>query len=198
VTIEPLVTDMSAAATTNNGKEDQRPGQSTSSVPGFTLSYVASDPNEAQEVCSQLTTMMLDEDQKLREQRATAATDFLNRELDRVGHDLDELGAKIADFKKQSVGQSAEQYKRLSLDYDATQSFYKDLLANKIESEMRAEMESQQLGEQLRLLGPASQPDSLDFPNRALFAVCGLGVGLVVGIALWLWLWFKRVSQIPA
>lgn len=225
VTLEPLTLGITTVAATNTNKADQRPEQSTPDVPGFTVSYVASDPREAEEVCAQVTSMMVEEDLRLRRELARMTTDFLNRELDRVWRDLEEQEGKLADVKKQGAGRSAESSKgpsldydvarrfnnelrpnkieaepsnRLSLDHEVTLGFYRDLQAEKLDSEIHADMEEQQLSEQLRLVVPASLPDAPDFPNRALFAASGLGVGLVVGIGVWLWLWFKRVSQIPA
>ncbi len=40
----------------------------------------------------------------------------------------------------------------------------------------------------MRLLNPASFPESPSFPNRFLFASGGLGAGLVLGLGLALWL----------
>jgi polysaccharide chain length determinant protein (PEP-CTERM system associated) len=77
-----------------------------------------------------------------------------------------------------------EQYKQLARDYDNTQKHYQDLLADKSKSDMALNMEQQQQGEQMRLMQPASVPDSPSFPNRLFFAAGGLGAGLALGVAL--------------
>jgi uncharacterized protein involved in exopolysaccharide biosynthesis len=87
-----------------------------------------------------------------------------------------------------------EQYKLITRDYDNAQSFYRDLLAKKSSSEMATSMENQQQGEQMRILNPASLPDSPSFPNRPLFAGGGLGAGLALGIILAIWLEFRDKS----
>lgn len=87
-----------------------------------------------------------------------------------------------------------EKYKQLTRDYDTAQKFYADLLAKKSTSEMATDMEKRQQGEQMRLLNPASLPDSPSFPNRLLFAGGGLGAGLVVGLGLALWLEMRDKS----
>jgi len=81
-----------------------------------------------------------------------------------------------------------EQYKALTRDYETAQKFYNDLLAKKSESEMQTDMERRQQGEQMRLLNPASMPDSPSFPVRWMFAAGGAGAGLAIGMGLALWL----------
>ena len=87
-----------------------------------------------------------------------------------------------------------EKYKLLTRDYDTAQKFYVDLLAKKSTSEMATDMERRQQGEQMRLLNPASLPDTPSFPNRLMFAGGGLGAGLVFGLGLALWLELRDKS----
>jgi uncharacterized protein involved in exopolysaccharide biosynthesis len=81
-----------------------------------------------------------------------------------------------------------EQYKLLTRDYDNAQNLYRDLLTKKSSSELAANMESQQQGEQMHVLNPAGLPESPTFPNRLLFAGGGLGAGLALGIGIAIWL----------
>jgi polysaccharide chain length determinant protein (PEP-CTERM system associated) len=80
-----------------------RPGQSD--IPGFYVNYTASNPQEAQQVCTELTSMLLAENLKTREQVAQSTTDFLARQVDLAKHDLDNQDARMAAFKKQYMGQ---------------------------------------------------------------------------------------------
>jgi len=80
-----------------------------------------------------------------------------------------------------------QEYAALARDQDSAQKLYSNLLANRSESEMQSEMERQQVGEQMRVLSPASLPDSPSFPNRLLFAAGGLGAGLGIGVAIAFW-----------
>ena len=80
-----------------------RPGQSD--IPGFYVNYTARNPQEAQQVCTELTSMLLAENLKTREQVAQSTTDFLARQVDLAKHDLDSQDAKMAAFKKQYMGQ---------------------------------------------------------------------------------------------
>jgi len=83
--------------------KQHRPGQND--IPGFYVNYTASNPQEAQQVCTELTSMLLAENLKTREQVAQSTTDFLARQVDLAKHDLDNLDSKLAAFKKQYMGQ---------------------------------------------------------------------------------------------
>ena len=80
-----------------------RPGQGE--VPGFNVKYTAGNPREAQAICAGLTDIMLQENLKEREQVAQSTTDFLSRQVDDAKHNLDDLDARLAAFKKQYLGQ---------------------------------------------------------------------------------------------
>jgi polysaccharide chain length determinant protein (PEP-CTERM system associated) len=84
-----------------------------------------------------------------------------------------------------------EQYKLLTRDYDTAQKFYTDLLSKKSDSTTTTDMEREQLGEQFRLMNPASFPSTPSFPNRLLFTGGGLGAGAALGLAFALWLELK-------
>jgi polysaccharide chain length determinant protein (PEP-CTERM system associated) len=73
-------------------------------LPGFTISFTADDPRQAQQVCSEITSMFIEENLKLREQSATGTTDFLKTQLDDAKKRLDEQDARMADFKRKYMG----------------------------------------------------------------------------------------------
>jgi polysaccharide chain length determinant protein (PEP-CTERM system associated) len=333
----------------------RRPGQGND-YPGFYLNFTANNARDAQLVCSEMTSMLLEENLKSREQVAQGTTEFLARQLAEAKHKLDDQDKKLADFKKQYLGQlpsdaennmkiltglnsqldantvtlnraqqdksfneslltqqlaawksqtstnpqtlqqqlatlqgqlislqarytddhpdvvktkndiaelkkrlnqlnaAAEQgtetsdkvgvtepaeikqlrlqvhqdqeaiaqatraqqvlqdqikmyqgrlalspaveerYKEVTRDYDIAQKFYNDLLAKKSESEMATDMERRQQGEQMRLLNPASLPETPSFPNRLVFAGGGFGAGLTLGLGLALWLELRDKS----
>jgi protein tyrosine kinase modulator len=76
-----------------------------SDVLGFQVGYTASNPRAAQQVCNQLTSMLLEENLKAREQLAQGTTDFLSRQLEESKRNLDEQDAKMAAFKREHFGQ---------------------------------------------------------------------------------------------
>lgn len=74
-------------------------------VPGFVLNYTASNPREAQALCSGLVDIMLQENLKDRANTARSTSDFLARQVDEDKRKLDEQDARLADFKKHYMGQ---------------------------------------------------------------------------------------------
>jgi protein tyrosine kinase modulator len=96
VSITPVVPEIQQA--------QRKRGQGTD-VPGFFISFTADNPRDAQAICSELTSMMLEENLKAREQVAQGTTDFLARQVDEAKHNLDDLDSKLAVFKRQYMGQ---------------------------------------------------------------------------------------------
>src|SRR5712691_8045705 len=97
ITIEPVESDLSVGTTKKKAGH--------SDVPGFYVNFTASNPREAQQVCNELTSMLLEENLKSREQVAQSTTDFLTRQLEDGKRNLDQLDSKLASFKRQYMGQ---------------------------------------------------------------------------------------------
>lgn len=74
-------------------------------IEGFYVSFTAANPRLAQQVCGELTSMFMEENLRLREQRAEGTTSFLGSQLDDAKRDLDEQEGKLADFKRRYIGQ---------------------------------------------------------------------------------------------
>lgn len=101
LSIEPV-----AGGSSSGGKKSsKKPGQSSTDVPGFYVNFTADNPRDAQQICNELTSMLLEENLKAREQVAQGTTDFLTRQLDEAKKNLDDLDSKLAGFKKQYMGQ---------------------------------------------------------------------------------------------
>ena len=82
----------------------RRPGQG-SAVPGFNVNYTASNPREAQAICSDLTAQIVDLNRQSVAAVASGTRDVLSKGLEDAKHNLDDLDGKLASFKKQYVGQ---------------------------------------------------------------------------------------------
>lgn len=72
----------------------------------------------------------------------------------------------------------------LMRDYDTLQKSYNDLLAKKQESQIAANLEQRQIGEQFRLLDQARLPERPVSPDRARYNTMGAVAGLVFGLAI--------------
>ncbi len=101
MSVEPVVTDLLPGGNTPGKK---KPGQG-SPVPGFYVQYTAATAREAQQICNELTSLMLKENYRFIEGTSQGTADFLSKQLDDAKHSLDDLDAKLAAFKKQYVGQ---------------------------------------------------------------------------------------------
>ncbi len=77
-----------------------------------------------------------------------------------------------------------EKFKSGTRDYQTALDFYNDLLEKKTRSEMATDLERRQQGEQFRVIDPANLPEKPSFPDRPLFALAGLGIGLAFGVGL--------------
>jgi polysaccharide chain length determinant protein (PEP-CTERM system associated) len=74
-------------------------------VPGFNVTYTASNPRQAQEICAGLTDIMLNVNFKDRAQVAQSTTEFLGRQADEAKAALDTQDSQLAAFKARYVGQ---------------------------------------------------------------------------------------------
>ncbi|MBZ5628700.1 MAG: lipopolysaccharide biosynthesis protein [Acidobacteriia bacterium] len=79
--------------------------QRTGGLPGFFISFTASAPNLAQQICSEITSMFLAENLKVREQSAEGATNFIKRQLEDAKRGLDQEDAKLAVFQRKYMGE---------------------------------------------------------------------------------------------
>jgi polysaccharide chain length determinant protein (PEP-CTERM system associated) len=77
-------------------------------VPGFTVTVVSDNPRLAQQICTQVTSMFIEESAKTMEQLTTNTTDFITRQLAQAKVKLDEQDSKLATFKRQFMGSLPE------------------------------------------------------------------------------------------
>lgn len=73
-------------------------------IPGFSISFTGSDPRLTQQVCSEILSMFIEENLRLRTNRAEGTTDFMKSQLDLAKKSLDTQDAKLADFKRKYIG----------------------------------------------------------------------------------------------
>jgi polysaccharide chain length determinant protein (PEP-CTERM system associated) len=73
-------------------------------LPGFKVTFKASDPHTAQAVCDQITSMFTARNLQLRSATAEGTTDYLKTEFDQAKQALDDQDAKLAAFQTQHLG----------------------------------------------------------------------------------------------
>jgi polysaccharide chain length determinant protein (PEP-CTERM system associated) len=88
-----------------------------------------------------------------------------------------------------------QQYHQITRDHQRAMDFYNDTVKKTNESEMAADLEQRQQGEQFVIMDPPNLPKEPKFPNRPLFAFGGLGGGLGLGLVL-VWLTEARDKAI--
>jgi polysaccharide chain length determinant protein (PEP-CTERM system associated) len=80
-------------------------GARTGGLPGFYVSFSARDPHLAQQVCSEILSMFMQENLRAREQTAEGTTEFLTTQLQEAKRKLDEQDSKLAAFKQRYINQ---------------------------------------------------------------------------------------------
>ena len=77
---------------------------SSHGLPGFTISVNFDDPHLAQQICSTITSMFMEENLRLRQQQGEQTTLFVAKHLEDAKAKLDEQDAKLASFKRLHLG----------------------------------------------------------------------------------------------
>lgn len=104
-----------------------------SALIAFTVSFEHRYPGTAQKVANELVTLFLDENIRTRTARAEETSEFLKKESERLGAQIAEMEAQIANFKQENEGSLPESL-RLNLERVATLS---SVLMNSEGSSMR-------------------------------------------------------------
>jgi uncharacterized protein involved in exopolysaccharide biosynthesis len=154
-------------------------------ITGFSVYFTADNPHEAQEICNELTSTLLQANMEDRIAHITDTMNFLKAQVDEAKRDLEAIDAKLAVFKNQEGKdhQGEEKHEQLLLDYDGAKKRYADMQV-KLSQTQAAAQRAADGGQQLQLVNPASLPDDPVFPIRWMFAVGGLGVGWCSGLVL--------------
>lgn len=99
VVLEPISTEVM----------DKRTGRATMATIAFTLSYQAEEsPAKVQKVASQLTSLFLEENLRVRERQTSETSEFLREEAQRVKQQMDQIEAEIASFKQAHINELPE------------------------------------------------------------------------------------------
>ncbi len=77
--------------------------------PGFHVSVTMNDGQLAQQICTEITSMFMEQNVRRREQQSADTTHFLSQQLDEAKAKLDEQDARLAQFKRQYLGSLPEE-----------------------------------------------------------------------------------------
>jgi polysaccharide chain length determinant protein (PEP-CTERM system associated) len=105
MSVEPVITDISAAASAGSKKAKKKSSASTPPLPGFYVNYTANNPRQAQQICNELTSLLLEENIRTRTSAAQGTTEFLGRQVDDAKRELEDQDGKLAAFKNKFLGQ---------------------------------------------------------------------------------------------
>lgn len=80
------------------------PGTQDRSLPGFTVNVTFNNPQLAQQICTEITSMFIEQNARTLEQQASRTTSFIGQQLGEAKAKLDEQDSKLAQFKRQYIG----------------------------------------------------------------------------------------------
>jgi len=170
----------------------RKQGQTES--PGFMVSYVASDPRDAQRICEALTSKIVQKNLEFLQASAKGTVDVLTQGIERARGQLSDQQSELASIKRRRITDPQKQanVQTIELELEAARKNYQDLLAKKYTADLTADMTNRAQGERMTEIQPASLPDVPDFPNILSFVGGGFGGGLALGIGLSLWIRLRR------
>src|SRR5216684_4262931 len=84
------------------------PGTRSAELPGFDVDVTLGEARLAQQICTEITSMFMEQNLRLRQQQAEDTTKFLAKQLDEAKGKLDEQDAKLAAFQIRYIGELPE------------------------------------------------------------------------------------------
>lgn len=88
------------------------PGIQYANLPGFSVNVTFNNPQLAQQICTEITSMFMEQDQRDIDNKARRTMSFISQQLDEAKAKLDEQDAKLAEFKRQHIGLLPEEDQR--------------------------------------------------------------------------------------
>ena len=111
---------------------------------------------------------------------------WLDRQIASKQSEEARLAAEIDAYQRRVDASPTRESEMVELtrDYATLQTIYASLLTKREESEIAADLEKRQIGEQLQLVDPARLPEKPFSPNRQRINILGLLAGFALGAAL--------------
>jgi polysaccharide chain length determinant protein (PEP-CTERM system associated) len=117
---------------------------------------------------------------------AKAEMDSLDRQLAEKGAEEKRLRGVLANYQQRIEAAPAREAELsdLTRDYDTFQQNYRSLLVKKQESQVAANLERRQIGEQFKTLDAARLPEKPSSPDRPKLYALGIVAAIAIGFAL--------------
>src|SRR5215467_9042070 len=103
------------------------PGIQYANLPGFSINVTFNDPQLAQQICTEITSMFMEEDQRIIIDKAGKTAGFIRQQLDEAKAKLDDQDGKLAQFQRLHLGSMSQDEQRnlgllasLNAELDAT------------------------------------------------------------------------------
>src|SRR5258708_8419956 len=84
-------------------------GTQDRTMAGFNVSVTLNNAQTAQQICTEITSMFMEQNARALEQQAVQTTSFLSQQADEAKAKLDEQDSKLAQFKRQYMGSLPEE-----------------------------------------------------------------------------------------
>jgi len=78
-------------------------------LPGFQIGVTFDSAETAQKICSEITTMFMEQNARYMDDKGTSTTKFIAQHLDEAKKKLDDEDGKLADFKRRYTGSLPDQ-----------------------------------------------------------------------------------------
>ncbi len=88
------------------------PGTQNQSLPGFYVNVTFDNPQLGQQICTEITSMFMEQNARALEQQAARTTSFLSEQLAEAKAKLDAQDGKLAQFKMKYLGSLPEEEQR--------------------------------------------------------------------------------------
>ena len=131
-------------------------------------------------------TVVMDYNKRKRLLDAKAELDNLDREIRAKMAEEERLRSVVGMYQARIEATPVRETELASLmrDYETLQAQYRGLLQKKEESEISANLEKRQIGEQFKILDPARMPERPVSPDRPQLYVLAVLAALAIGIGL--------------
>jgi len=143
----------------------------------FRVAFTGADPRTVAKVTEKLSSLFVDESLSDRRLTTQGTVTFLESQIEDTGKRLTEFETKM----KAAAGKPTE---AMTIEFDVLREHYRSLLQKRHGARLAANLEARAIGEQFRLIDPASFPEKPVGPSRTVVNLMGAGAGLMMGLVL--------------